>query len=134
MYIPCLLVEECVYKRFKCFEIFNLIFLLIYLFLFNLFLVPFCSQIFDAFFDVFLDLVILVYFNAISSAHCTQVSDQCPLGLLLIIKNAKSNEASNSMLIFRQKKMIDHLFLCQCLVQNMHNKLMDNALELPKTP
>ena len=30
-----------------------------------LFLVSFGSQIFDAFFDVFLDLVILVYFNAI---------------------------------------------------------------------
>ena len=31
-----------------------------------LFLVPFRSQIFDAFFYVFLDLVILPYFNAIS--------------------------------------------------------------------
>ena len=31
-----------------------------------LFLVPFRSQIFDAFFDVFLDLVILPYFDAIS--------------------------------------------------------------------
>ena len=29
------------------------------------FLVPFRSQIFDAFFDVFLDLVIFAYFNAI---------------------------------------------------------------------
>ena len=35
-------------------------------------------------FYVFLDLVILVYFNAISSAQCTQVSDQCPLGLLFL--------------------------------------------------
>ena len=35
-------------------------------------------------FYVFLDLVILVYFNAISSAHCTQESDQCPLGLLFL--------------------------------------------------
>ena len=30
-----------------------------------LFLVPFWSQIFDAFFDVFLDLAIFAYFNAI---------------------------------------------------------------------
>ena len=45
-------------------------------------------------------------------------------------KNAKSNEVSNTMLIFRQKKSIEHLFfLSRCLVQNIHNKIMDNVLD-----
>ena len=56
----------------------------------------------------------------------------------LILKNSKSDEASNSLYILGRRKESNIFSLCQCLVKNIHNKLMENAWDtrayLPKTP